>query len=562
MSATIFLCLPSIAAETIKISINGNVVNTDVDPVIVNSRTMVPVRVISETLGADVVWHQSTQTVVIAKDANVITLKYNARDYVLNGKTITADVAPIMKEQRILVPIRLISESFGAKVDWKNNTVIINTTIDNVDSQPTSNSASTSTSTSNEGTISADNSAAFVKVNQVDGNVVNLRAKPTVDSAKVGEIYSGNILEVLGTSNGWYKIKTASSEAAYVAGWLVSKYDSSSATPNTPTVSETSSTNNTPNAVVIENDTPALPEIALYKKTPGQGQSSIAFNIGNGVPNVISNNDNKIVVEVDGVQANNILGNTLGTLSPITGIYVVNKDKDTVQMTFTAVENGYFRLDINNGIFTVTGVAKHKNGSLGLAGKTIVVSPGHGVYGTNGAVDRGAISKINGLDEVTFNTPVAVKLRDLLQAAGAKVIMARSTTTPVNMSLIDRANLANYNNADAFVEIHGDSAANPDAYGIGTWMFDGSQRLTSSAQSDMRHEFASVMNQALSDVTGQPAYVKFGNFAVLRENEVPCVLIECGFLSNPEDAARLATPEYQNTLALAMFNGLKNYFAY
>ena len=153
------------------------------------------------------------------------------------------------------------------------------------------------------------------------------------------------------------------------------------------------------------------------------------------------------------------------------------------------------------------------------------------------------------------------KLRDKLEAAGATVIMIREDENPINMTLYQRSVIANTANADAFIEIHGDSATST-ATGIGTWIYTDSARLTSSAQVDMRNEFGSVMNAAMASATGQPAYVKYGNFSVLRETEIPCVLIECGFLSNPHDVALLKDPAYWEKLAQGMYNGLYNYFAY
>ena len=231
-------------------------------------------------------------------------------------------------------------------------------------------------------------------------------------------------------------------------------------------------------------------------------------------------------------------------------------------MTANVTDEGYFRLDINGSTFTVTAVAKHKNGTLGLAGKTIVVSAGHGVYGTGGAIDRGAVSTVDpSFDEVDFNTYVAQILRNKLEAAGATVIMIREDENPINMTLYERSVITNSANADAFIEIHGDSATST-ATGIGTWIYTDSARLTSAAQVDMRNEFGSVMNAAMANATGQPAYVKYGNFSVIRETEVPCVLIECGFLSNPHDVALLKDPAYWEKLAQGMYDGLANYFAY
>ncbi len=539
-----FFCAQEVQAyDNVQISINGNIVQSDVPPIIMNSRILVPIRVVSEYLGAQVVWHQETLTAVIVKDGNVLTLNNNTNSYILNGEQKSSDVSISIINNRFMVPLRVVAESLGAKVDWDdaNRKVIISAS--GVSNKP-------------DAPAPSDNASKVIKVMQVDGNIVNLRQGPGIDFPVIGRVQSNDLLQVLGQSGEWYKIKTASNDDAYIAKWLVEDYNGTANQPSVPEANQPSTPTPAPAPSVKGNG------MSVTAKKQDKGQSSISFDIKNATPHVVSNKGNKIVIQIDGIQAGNTLGNPVGTMSPFTSFNVENISDNSVRITTTVTEHGYFRLDWNHNIFSVMAVAKHKNGQIGLSGKTIVISPGHGVYGNDGAIDRGARSKYNGLDEVTFNTPVALQLRDKLEAAGATVIMIRDTEGPVNVSLYERAAIANRNNADAFVSIHADSAANTSARGIGTWLFTGDLRLTSAAQKDIRNEFARVMNTALANTTGQPAYIKYANFAVTRESEMPCVLIESGYLSNPEDAALLATPQYQSTMAQAIFNGLNNYFSY
>lgn len=534
------------AADNVQISIDGTIVDSDVAPIIKNSRTLVPVRVVSEYLGAQVVWHKETQTAVIVKGNNVLTLSHNSNSYILNGVQKNSDVPISIMSGRFMVPLRVVSESLGAKVEWDagNRKVIIS-------------SQSASESDSKAEKPSATPSNKIIKVNQVDGNVVNLRQGPSTDYPVVGRVNSNDLLEVIAQSGEWYKIKTASNDDAFIAKWLVEDYQNEPSIPSNDVNNQS-----TPAPAPTPQYNPSANGMNVTAKKPEQGQSSISFDIKNATPYVVNNEGNKITVQIDGIQAGNAIGNPVGNMAPFTSFNVENVGDNSVRITTTVTDHGYFRLDWNNNIFSIMAVAKHKNGNTGLSGKTIVISPGHGVYVQSGAIDRGARSKYNGLDEVTFNTPVSLQLRDKLETAGATVIMIRDTEGPVNVSLYERAAIANRNNADAFISIHADSAANSSARGIGTWLFTQDLRLTSAAQEDIRNEFASVMNKALANTTGQPAYVKYGNFAVIRESEMPCVLIECGFLSNPDDAALLATPQYQSTMAQAIFNGLNNYFSY
>ena len=529
------LCLQSFIvsdaeAANNKIYIDDRLVTTDVAPVVVNSRVLVPIRVVSEGLGAQVSWDNPSQTVTVKKGSVALKMVANKTTYTKNGVNKTMDVPVKVIKNRTLVPIRVVSEDLGAGVQWDKGNVYVQS-----------------------------GGELIIKVNQLGaGGYLNLRQGPGTNYPIVGKVNSGDYLSVITRSGDWYKIQTKNGDDAYVSKNYVTIY--SGGTSNNGTGGGTVEPQPEPEPTPPTTDQNG--NLLVTDRTTGTGQSSIAFDIGTGTPSVVSNNGNQIVVKISGVQLSADNWQPAENMAPFTGLKVNNNGSDSVLLTASVSDKGYFRLDINGSTFTVTAVAKHKNGTTGLAGKTIVVSPGHGVYGAGGAIDRGAVSPINGLDEVDFNTPLSLKLRDKLEAAGATVIMIRDTEGPINMSLYERSVLTNNANADAFVEIHGDSAANAAAKGIGTWIYTDNTRLTTAAQKDMRNEFGSVMNQALANTTGQPAYVKYGNFSVVRETEVPCVLVECGFLTNAEDAARLATDAYQEKLAQGIYNGLANYFAY
>ena len=521
------------AADT-KIFIDDKEITTDVAPMIVNSRTLVPIRVISEGLGSEVKWDDAARSITITKGATVLKMTVDQCTYTKNDQSCTMDVPVKIVNSRAMVPIRVVSEGFGAGVQWDNGKVYIQS-----------------------------NGRLIIKVNEFSSPdaYLNVRSGPGTNYDIVQKVHGGDYLEVITQSGDWYKIKTKTGADAYVSKNYVTVYKGDFSDNGTaPDVEVPDQPENPPSPPSPTDDKNG--NLSVVGKKSIQGQSSISFDIGNGTPTVVANNGNQIILQVSGVQLSQNNWQPAQNLAPFTGFNVENYGTDAVRMTANVTDHGYFRLDINGSTFTVTAVAKHKNGTTGLAGKTIVVAPGHGVYSVGGAIDRGARSPHNGLDEVAFNTPLSLKLRDKLEAAGATVIMIRETEGPINMTLYERSVIANDANADAFVEIHGDSAANQSATGIGTWIYTDNTRLTTVGQKDMRNEFGQVINQALADTTGQPAYVKYGNFSVLRETEVPCVLVECGFLSNPEDAARVATDAYQEKLAQGIYNGLYNYFSY
>lgn len=118
--------------NAIKVIVNGVYVDFDQQPVIENSRTLVPMRAIFEALGADVRWDNDTQSVMAeSTDGKRITLIIGSKSMLVNNKDmITLDVAPKIMGSRTMVPLRAISEALDCKVDWDNAARLVTVTKD------------------------------------------------------------------------------------------------------------------------------------------------------------------------------------------------------------------------------------------------------------------------------------------------------------------------------------------------------------------------------------------------------------------------------------------------
>jgi hypothetical protein len=125
----LLMFVPNLASanEPIKLWVNGNYIETDVAPFIENDRTLVPIRVVSETLGYKVDWVEETKEVIITSIGKTMVLIIDNPNSTVGGKTVSLDVAPKLVNSRTFVPIRFIAEEFGQKVDWDNDnrTVIV-----------------------------------------------------------------------------------------------------------------------------------------------------------------------------------------------------------------------------------------------------------------------------------------------------------------------------------------------------------------------------------------------------------------------------------------------------
>lgn len=112
----------------ISIVINGKTAEVDTMPVIVNGRTLVPIRFVAAELGAEVDWNQDTKTVTIKRGNDILVLQIDNVAMYKNDEKIQIDAAPTIMNSRTMVPIRAIAEAFLVSVDWDNktSTVFIN----------------------------------------------------------------------------------------------------------------------------------------------------------------------------------------------------------------------------------------------------------------------------------------------------------------------------------------------------------------------------------------------------------------------------------------------------
>lgn len=120
------------AASSPTIYINGVKQIYDQPPVIQNGRTLVPLRGIFEKLGATVNWHQNTQTITAEKEGVFVWLKLGSKNVLVNNESKTIDVPAQAINGRTLVPLRFVSEVFGAKVSWNSSTNRIDINYDGV----------------------------------------------------------------------------------------------------------------------------------------------------------------------------------------------------------------------------------------------------------------------------------------------------------------------------------------------------------------------------------------------------------------------------------------------
>lgn len=178
-----------------------------------------------------------------------------------------------------------------------------------------------------------------------------------------------------------------------------------------------------------------------------------------------------------------------------------------------------------------------------LGAVTIMVDPGHG------GKDPGALG-VGPVPEKTVNLGIATQLARKLESYGATVLMTRRGDRFPELD--ERAAMAERAKVDLFVSIHADSARRASATGAAVYIArSASKRSSSAAQS-----VVAALRKAGIKCNG----IRKAGFRVLVGHSRPSMLVECGYLTNPTEAARLATSSYQTQIADAIAAGILNEF--
>lgn len=196
--------------------------------------------------------------------------------------------------------------------------------------------------------------------------------------------------------------------------------------------------------------------------------------------------------------------------------------------------------------------------TLPLSGKTIVVDAGHG------GVDGGAVSK-RGAVEKDLNLAIALYLRDYLQQAGAIVLMTREDDRDLadegtrgysrrkREDLLRRVELIRQKKPDLVISIHMNSIPSPRWSGAQTFYYPNhpdNALLAALIQDEIRRNLENT-----NRVAGKVNEV----FLLKSIEDIPSVLVEVGFLSNPAEASRLADADYQRAAAASIYQGILRY---
>jgi N-acetylmuramoyl-L-alanine amidase len=400
----------------------------------------------------------------------------------------------------------------------------------------------------------------------VNVDTLNIRKEPTATGTIVGKLTKGTSITILSKKDSWTEVSYLK-----VKGWVSTKYLDSKTDEGKTTAKNT--TSNVKGTVTAS---------SLSVRANPAANSNVVGTVSKGQRfSILEENNNWMKIEYQSGNYGWVAGwyldqtttatkpqsaekaETGGSVTilqngtnirkePTSQSEVVLRAEEGETFSVNSVQNDWYEIKLKDGstgyiagwIVSTNGSAPQieKSGAGGyLKNKSIVLDPGHGGRdnGTTGA--SGTLEK-----ELTLRT--ARLLYDKLKAAGANVYMTRNSDTFI--SLPSRVSMAHSKNADAFISLHFDSNEDRSARGMTGYYYHVYQR-----------KLADTLYTAAAGKTRLNGRgIAIGDYHVIRENNQKAVLMELGFVSNPEEEMTVRTSSFQENAASGLYEGLARYF--
>lgn len=381
----------------------------------------------------------------------------------------------------------------------------------------------------------------FVK-NNLKYNV-NIRTSPTTLSNSVGQLKPGEKAKYIDTYHSWHIIEYKGKEY-YVASWLTDvEYGTSQ------------------EIYLLYDKINIRDQANVNGKVISQGNRYDSYN-------VVKENNGWFQIELPDGKTGFVAGwltaynknyyaegkvgyrKTTDDLNLRSGPSTKNKKISVLKKSSTVQvvdsQNGWYKIVSKDGLVGWCSGDFLKETSP-LKDKVILLDPGHG------GKDPGAIS-YSGKFEKYVNLEIALKLKDILEANGAKVHLTRNSDYYITNK--ERGKMADKLKADILLSIHHNSLNNSDYFGLSTY-------YNTIKYKDKNHGYNLAEAIYLNAITVNGVYrdgVLDRNYEVLRETNTPAALIEIGFMSNPQEEMNIHNGSFQDIMAEKIAYGIVDYF--
>ncbi|MNB90030.1 N-acetylmuramoyl-L-alanine amidase LytC precursor [compost metagenome] len=474
----------------------------------VNGSVMIPIRVVVENLGFEVLWEQKSKKVTVQQDGKTVQLAVGSKTAEADGVTLTLNAAPKQNGGTVLVPIRFVSEQFGLKVGWDNSdkTVYLSggqagSTVPSVDPLPAVTAAPQPIATATPQPAASPSAAPA----------------PTAATGQDDDITAGPASTPIPGSAGNVAVTPQVLGAVFSENRLIV----AAAGGAKPSVSRLSG----PDRIIVD-----------------FAGASFAADFVGSLPGVAPNGTPQGKLDVTGYPLVTEVRYALFSTSPSTVRFVIQTAGNQPYQLSTDDTTGLVTIDLN----AVNSGTSPASGTGSLGKPVVVLDAGHG------GKQPGAVSP-NGKLEKDVNFAVANKVGALLAQDG-KVDVVYTRTTDLTLGLADRVKIAEAARASLFISFHGNSL---DVTYPNREKINGSETYYSRTES---LPLAQILHKHLVAGTGfKDNGVRSKSLHVTRETTMPAVLLEIGYLTNPGNEAAMYTETLQNNLAKELVAGIYEY---
>lgn len=539
----------------ISLYVNEKPVQTTVmDPIILENRILVPAREVFESMGAKVGWDNISKKVTIQYKSETIVLIVNDTNAVINGKIVKMDVPGKIINNKIMIPIRFVSEAMGMNVKWdsENRRVWIDEPVLEQDTSTVPNIQKVNTSTTSTqfmATITASSAMQDIKVSTLTDKVIidipNSKCLLDQSIAPVTNNYvqrirtsqfTADTTRVVLDLKQTVEVTTNYSSDCKAFNITLKGKDGVTTTPDNSTNGSGSGTGGTTSGGSNGSTSEGTTTSQVMTYTPSTKPTLTLPGVTVSKVKVTDDYRNKTLVLDLGADYSKTLPNKV--LKPndayVTSITVQTNGTTKVTIVTKKIYSYNLKIVNNQGVLELIR-PKEKYSQI------VVLDIGHG------GSDAGAVG--NGLTEKEINFNQGMALYKLLEAdSNIKVYMTRETD--VYQTLKFRATLANEIEADLFVSLHNNSASS----GV-----TGTETLYYPSTTDLRGEkIAQLVQDGIIKTCGTKnrGIKPRSDLYVLNSTNMPAILIETGFISNASEAKLINSSSFIDKWAKSVYSSI------